>query len=85
MKQDYKLSNLIVRGFFLNLIISKLDEHVVLLLINYIAGQLSQIFQRVIDAKYYALEPVRLQLKQKHTTRSKKIYFYSVIQLILYK
>ena len=85
MKQDYKLSNLIVRGFFLNLIISKLDEHVVLLLINYIAGQLIQIFQGVTDAEYRTLEPVCLQLKQKHTVRSRNDYFYSVIQLILYK
>ena len=33
-------SNLAVRGISLNPIISKLDEHVVLLLINYIASQL---------------------------------------------
>jgi len=33
-------SNLAVRGIFLNPIISILDKHVVLLLINYIASQL---------------------------------------------
>ena len=60
---------------FLNSIISKLDKHVVLLLINYIAGQLIQIFQRVTDLKYCTLEPL---LKQKHTARSKKGSFLMV-------
>ena len=52
---------------FLNPIISKLDKHVVLLLINYIASQLSGIAQSDIN---FMLEWQELYLTSERTTRT---------------
>ena len=53
-------------------IIAKLDKNVVLLLINYITGQLMQIIQHVTDVKYCTL---KLFVESLQFARSKKGLF----------
>ena len=65
-------------------IISKLDKHVVLLLINYIAGYLIQIFC-VSQTRHIVHSNLSVCWNKNTLQDLKKDYFYSVIQLILYK